>query len=213
MTGLDQAQWLNLWENLSSREGANDWFERLTDLYNEPHRWYHNARHIVDCLNEFESARRFTNEADAVEWAIWFHDAIYDPRAADNEERSADLARQCCQEAGLGNQFSESVSQLILSTKTHDISMDSNAPLIVDVDLSIFGQGDERFWEYESQIRKEYSWVPSDIFAPKRAEILEGFLSRNKIFAMEVFFNRYEHRARRNLQASVQKLRAELKNG
>ncbi|HHY86145.1 MAG TPA: hypothetical protein GYA07_11530 [Verrucomicrobia bacterium] len=91
--------------------------------------------------------------------AIWFHDAIYDPRAADNEERSAELARLYLAEARVSVAFQDSVARLVLATKQHDGSLDPDAPLMVDIDLSIFGQPAERFWQYEEQIRGEYEWV------------------------------------------------------
>jgi len=78
---------------------------------------------------------------------------------------------------------------------------------MVDIDLSIFGQVAERFWNYERQIRREYEWVPEDIFATKRAEILEKFLSRPRIFSTEIFFSKYEAQARSNLKESVARLR------
>jgi predicted metal-dependent HD superfamily phosphohydrolase len=83
----------------------------------------------------------------------------------------------------------------------------ADAPLLVDVDLSILGRAAERFWKYEAQIRMEYEWVPEDIFATKRAEILDRFLRRRRIYSTEHFFVRYEKRACTNLLASLQKLR------
>jgi predicted metal-dependent HD superfamily phosphohydrolase len=77
----------------------------------------------------------------------------------------------------------------------------------VDIDLSILGQPPERFWEYESQIRREYEWVPENVFTEKRAEILQQFLSRKTIYGTSYFFEKYERQARINLAASIQKLR------
>lgn len=79
---------------------------------------------------------------------------------------------------------------------------------MVDIDLNIFGQSAEQFWNYEEQIRREYEWVPENIFASKRVEILEKFLSRPKIFGTEFFFSKYEAQARANLKESVRRLRA-----
>jgi predicted metal-dependent HD superfamily phosphohydrolase len=138
--------------------------------------------------------------------AIWFHDAIYDPRAPDNEERSAELAEKRITEAGGGEDLRASVSALVMATKSHDRSAHGSTPLIIDVDLSILGKPEARFWEYEAQIRKEYDWVPTEIFAAKRAEILEKFLAQSRIYSTQQFLDRYEKQARANLQASVQKL-------
>jgi len=48
--------------------------------------------------------------------------------------------------------------------------------------------------------------VPKLIFNRKRAEILQGFLDRKRIYTNEDFFVRYEQRARRNLECSIRKL-------
>lgn len=76
------------------------------------------------------------------------------------------------------------------------------------MDLSILGQPKERFREYETQIRREYEWVPVTTFAAKRAEILESFLARERIYTNEYFFSKYEQRARQNLRDSIRILRA-----
>jgi len=202
---LNRERW-----NVLSRNAANnaaEWYVRLTNLYSEPHRHYHNCRHIADCLGEFDSVRHLASEPEAVELALWFHDAVYDPRAADNEERSAELGRKFVQESGIGKE--STIVQLVLATKHHDGASHRDATLMIDIDLSILGQAGERFWNYERQIRREYEWVPENIFAAKRAEILERFLSRPKIFGTEFFFSKYESQARANLQESIRRLRSQ----
>src|SRR5688572_7563726 len=107
------------WNHLCAAAGVTPSlaFDDLLAHYSEPHRAYHNARHIDECLAELDSARSDSRNPDAVEFAIWFHDAIYDPRAGDNEEQSARLARESL--ATFGARSAEHVSDLILTTKTH----------------------------------------------------------------------------------------------
>jgi predicted metal-dependent HD superfamily phosphohydrolase len=95
---------------------------------------------------------------------------------------------------------------LVLATKNHDASVHDDAPLLVDVDLSILGRPPEQFWEYERQIREEYAWVERTVFAAKRAEILNRFLDHERIYQTELFFQRMEAQARANIRASVQRL-------
>jgi predicted metal-dependent HD superfamily phosphohydrolase len=185
-------------------------YRELVLRYSEPHRHYHNLRHLAECLNEFDSARQLAAEPVAVELAIWFHDAIYDTHASDNEEQSAELAKRQIEEAGGSSELGKSVGALVLATKAHDPSQQPDAPLLVDVDLSILGQGKERFEQYEAQIRREYEWVPQTTFAEKRAEILERFLARERIYSMDHFYAKYEKQARGNLLESVQKLKSAL---
>ena len=144
-----------------------------------------------------------------MELAIWFHDAVYDPRAADNEERSAQLAQAWLGAVRAEPALVDAVGRLILATKKHDASLHADAALLVDVDLSILGQPPARFWEYEAQIRGEYSWVLPDVFSVKRAEILDGFLARARIYQTDDFFHRLEAQARINLKSSVGRLRNE----
>ena len=105
-------------------------------MYSEPHRYYHNLLHIEDCLGEFDRAKQLATDPTAVELAIWFHDAVYDPRAADNEERSAELAKAWLSDLHASDALTDSVGRLVLATKSHDASLHADAPLLVDVDLS-----------------------------------------------------------------------------
>lgn len=203
-------RWRQLWHALHAQADPLPWYERLRAAYAERHRHYHNQQHIAECLAEFDGARPLVRQPEAVEAAIWFHDAIYKPRAADNEEQSAALATRCLAEASVSPALSGRIGQLVMATKSHNPDADADTALMIDVDLSIFGQKEERFLEYEAQIRKEYAWVPKIIFAPKRAQILEGFLKRDRIYATDFFHAKYDANARRNLQLSINKLRNRL---
>jgi predicted metal-dependent HD superfamily phosphohydrolase len=204
---LDRGRWIRLWQTVGASGDPLLWFDRLTAAYSEQHRRYHNLRHIAECLEELDEARHLTDSPETIELAVWFHDAIYDPRASDNEERSASLAEQCLRHSGVGESIVGKVSRLVLATKHHDVGMVVDAPLLVDVDLSILGQPEKRFLEYEVQIRQEYAWVEETIFAEKRAEILKTFLARERIYSTPWFYDRYEQPARANLQSSVARLK------
>jgi predicted metal-dependent HD superfamily phosphohydrolase len=99
-------------------------------------------------------------------------------------------------EAGASRESVESVAALVLATKTHDPSSHADAPLQTDIDLSILGRPKDRFDEYETQIRREYDWVPAEHFAAGRADVLQRFLSRKRIYSTELFFRKYESQAR-----------------
>ena len=77
---------------------------------------------------------------------------------------------------------------------------------MVDVDLSILGQNEKRFVEYEAGIRAEYSWVTPDSLNAKRAEILQKFLDRGRIYSTQQFFDKFERQARRNLERSIRRI-------
>ena len=207
MKDPDRERWAALWKAVGASGDPLPWYGHLAAAYAEAHRHYHNQQHIAECLAELDGARHLASNPEAVEMALWFHDAVYDPRAGDNEERSAAVAKRCLAEAALPGAFADRVSQLVMATKSHEVSTDADAAAVVDVDLSILGQPEERFLEYEAQIRQEYGWVPRIIFAPKRAKILENFLAREQIYATGWFHGKYEQQARRNLETSIRKLK------
>lgn len=193
-----------MWDALQLPPPAG-WHERLLQCYAEPQRHYHTAQHLRECLDEFDGARSLASHAPAVELAIWFHDAVYDPRAQDNEERSAALAEECLCSVGASEETRQWVADLILATK-HHLAATTDQALLIDVDLAILGQPPDRYGEYEAQIQREYAWVPTDVFAGKRAEVLQRFLDRPRVYATESFFDRYEARARENLTRSLKRL-------
>ena len=202
---LDSQRLQQLW----SRIGAGDSttvFALLRGAYDEPHRVYHNAAHICDCLTQFDRARVSAERPDEVEVAIWFHDAVYDPHAKDNEERSAGCASVELSNARAAADLIERVRRMILDTRHDGEPATSDGRLLVDIDLSILGRDPEVFDAYDRAIRREYDWVPEAAFRAARAKILEGFLSRSAIFRTPVF-QEMEDRARRNLEKAVRLLR------
>jgi predicted metal-dependent HD superfamily phosphohydrolase len=200
-------RWARVWRRVAPTANAGPVYRALVLRYSEPHRHYHNLQHLAECLIEFDSASHLASDPVAVELAIWFHDANYDTHAPDNEERSADFTRQCIKQAKGSAVLCEAVAALVMSTKTHEPSAHPDAALLIDVDLSILGQPQDRFQEYETQIRREYDWVPESTFASKRAEILEQFLGRGSIYATEQFFMKYEQQALSNLRDSIRALK------
>jgi predicted metal-dependent HD superfamily phosphohydrolase len=178
-------------------------FQQLVACYGEPHRKYHTARHLEECFQKLDEAR--VERPAEIELALWFHDAIYDTRRQDNEQRSADWAHASALQAGVSHGVAERVHALIMTTRHDAVPSGADAELLVDVDLSILGAPPERFDKYEQQIREEYAWVPDFVFRRKRAEILEGFLARPAIFSTAHFRARYERQARENLARSLGK--------
>ncbi len=185
-------------------------FTELTQRYSEPHRAYHTLQHLEECFAWFESARPLIRAPGEVALALFYHDAIYDTRAKDNEERSVGLAAAVLEEyCGADRELVASATSLILATR-HDVIPASGDPqVLVDVDLSILGASADRFDEYERQIRFEYSWVSEADFRKGRAAVLETFLAREKIYNTETFRARLEETARNNLKRSLATLGAQ----
>jgi predicted metal-dependent HD superfamily phosphohydrolase len=195
--------WFDLWKRIGAKGDAGAVYRDLVVCYADTTRAYHTLTHVHHCLTEYA---RVSTQYEHVEFALWFHDAVYDVRRGDNEEASALLATSILREARVAEQFVEDVSRLILKTKHDAVSSVLDEQLIVDVDLSIFGQPWEKFNLYERQIREEYRSIPEDIYRRERTKILKAFLARPAIFSTLFFHHYYEKTARVNLKRSLMRL-------
>jgi predicted metal-dependent HD superfamily phosphohydrolase len=178
----------------------------LVARYSEPHRKYHTMQHLEECFGKLGELRALARKLEEIELALWFHDAIYDTRRKDNEEKSAEWARSAVLAAGVAAPAGERVYELVMATRHNAVPAGIDAQILVDVDLSILGASPDRFDEYEVQVRQEYSWVPGPLFRRERRKILEDFLKRRSLFQTAQFVAAYEARARDNLQRSIAKL-------
>jgi predicted metal-dependent HD superfamily phosphohydrolase len=202
----DLPSWASLWRELGARGDPAPWHRQLMAAYGEPHRAYHNLKHLDECLTELAANRKIATQPALIEVALWFHDAVYNARSFTNEEDSAKLAADCLASAGVNVGNVAIVKSLIFDTKTHQPTAGPDAELLIDIDLAILGQPPGRFWEYEHAIRAEYAWVPAATFAQKRSEILAQFLQRAEIYRTESFRRKYEFAARTNLQTAIERL-------
>jgi predicted metal-dependent HD superfamily phosphohydrolase len=203
-----QQHWIQLWQRLKAPPPQGVWAQ-LASLYNSPDRHYHNLTHIQECLNMLAllPTQPQSSASETIELAIWFHDAIYDTRATDNEQRSADFARSTIQQAGLGTALAAQVYQLVLATgHQSSVMADRDTQILLDIDLAILGSEPNIFWAYEAHIRQEYAWVPLATFRQKRAEILQTFLEREIIYQNAFYRKMLEATARRNLADSIAQL-------
>lgn len=192
-----------LMRRLGATRGVEDLFRRLAAAWAEPQRVYHATSHLVDCLEQLDAAPADGADRRVVEAALWFHDAVYDPRATGNETRSAAWASRDLREAGLAPATVAEVARLVLLTRHAVPATDPSGELLCDVDLSILGREPEEYAAYERRIRAEYAWVPEPTYRSVRANILSGFLRRAPLFRTAHFRSRFEAAARRNLERSV----------
>jgi predicted metal-dependent HD superfamily phosphohydrolase len=184
-------------------------FDRLVAAYSAPERHYHNLEHLGEM---FRVASRLAAERDdhaAVQLAIWFHDAVYDPRAKDNEARSAELAADFLTPLGVPAATIDRVASLVNATAhlaSAEPPADRDTAVLLDADLAILGAAEERYRRYAADIRKEYAFVPEADYRKGRGAVLKVFLDRPRIFHTRVMFEEGEGRARANLAAELKEL-------
>ena len=194
--------WRGIWRELGADTVNGGLMNQLVAAYSERHRHYHTLQHLRECLAHADAVRTLARHPAEVELALWFHDAVYDPRRADNEERSARWAHASVLAAGCEAAIADRVSALVLATAGHHASDDVDTQLLLDVDLSILGSAYARFDEYEREVRLEYAHVDDAAFRAGRLEFVTGMLARPAIYATQVYREALEPRARENLQRS-----------
>lgn len=177
---------------------AEQTFEEVCQHYTGPGRFYHTLDHIQSVLEIVDRLGSHARNRNVVLLAAWLHDVIYDSRAADNEERSAEYAEQLCVRVSLPP--GRMVADLIRKTRTHDAGGDADAEILLDADLAILGASEDAYQTYAEQIRQEYAWVPEADYRQGRRRVLQSFLSRPRIYHWLVD---REAAARRNLAAEI----------
>lgn len=178
-------------------------FDELRSLYDEGARPYHNFGHVEDCLHVFDYIDHRTLRRREVLAAIYYHDAFYDSKRKDNEERSAHLAKQRLMSCGYKSSFGEDVFQIIMGTKHAGGLTDPAAQLMADIDLAGFAVDSKSFHDNTRKIREEYAWVPDEDFRKGRKEFFRSMLARPAIYYLEPFKYLFESRARENLEEGV----------
>jgi predicted metal-dependent HD superfamily phosphohydrolase len=203
MSGRYTDAWAHAWRALGGCRTDAALLDRLIACYGEPHRQYHSMQHLDECFQRFAELRDLAEHPAEIEIALWFHDAIYEVKSHDNEQRSAQWAREAALSAGAANDAADRIHALVMATRHQALPQTSDEQILVDVDLSILGADADRFDEYERQVRAEYAWVPGFVFRRKRREILGEFLARPRIYGTARFAASLETRARDNLRRSI----------
>ena len=203
MGPVSKRRWDALWPRLGLSVPAAEYYVELVDYYRESGRAYHNQLHLSASLRHFDTVAHQLRAPAEIELALWCHDVIYDPRRQDNEAASAAWASALLTAAHATPPLIQRISALILLTRHDQSPVDSDAALLLDIDLAILGAPQPRFDEYERQIRQEYHWVPWSTYCTRRSAVLQAFLDRPQIYQTAIFQAQFESAARANLARSL----------
>jgi predicted metal-dependent HD superfamily phosphohydrolase len=207
-TLLPSTRFAAMWSALGANGPSLQALARLRDAYDEPHRAYHSASHIGACLallDTREVAAGAEHPAE-VEAALWYHDAIYDTRAKDNEEKSALLAIETLSAARVQPDAIARIADHVRATSDHG-ARSPDGQLVIDIDLSILGARQPIFDVFDAAIRQEYHWVAEADYRRGRAAVLQRFIDRSVIFHTPVLREMFEARARENLRRAIRRLK------
>jgi predicted metal-dependent HD superfamily phosphohydrolase len=171
-------------------------FADLVVRHGEPHRRYHTIVHVAAVLDALD----LLGADREARLAAWYHDAVYDPTATDNEARSARLAAAVLPGLGVDDGAVTEVARLVELTKAHDPAGDDPAgAALVDADLSILGADERTYDAYAAAVRAEHAHVPDDLWRAGRPAVLRSFAARPALFHTAIARARWEARARSNL--------------
>jgi len=211
MTAVDvgERRFTDLWRRRVASPPSPDSrtvYAELRRLYSAPYRRYHNLGHIQECLRLADEVSSLLVDRDAVEFGLWFHDAVYDTGVTTNEWRSAELFLEVS--AGAPFAFRHRVCGHILATRHTRTARGNDRCFLVDIDLSGFGAPWEEFMRNGALLREESSDQPDTKYHAGQVVFLSGLRQRPHFFRTEYFRDRYEATARANLDRLLAELHA-----
>ncbi|MCM3921959.1 hypothetical protein ND748_09840 [Frankia sp. AiPs1] len=185
-------------------------FVDLARRYQEPGRHYHTLRHVAEmsaALRVLLAAQRRPPAQCAAHvcvLAVYFHDAVHEPRLADNEQRSAELAIDVLARLGCPGGIGTAVARLVLATASHRSTQDDEA-LVNDADLRVLARPPAAYDRYVRRIRREYGWVSERAWREGRTPLLRGLLD-GPLYATAWARRNWEPLARLNLARELHAL-------
>ncbi len=185
-------------------------FDRLCASYAEPQRHYHTLSHLValfDCLELYADE---IGDPSRLALAAWYHDCVYDPKAKDNEEKSAERATNELRALGAHTLLIDRVAKLILATKNHlgATGGDYDDDVFLDADFAILGAPEAAYRQYVEGVREEYAHLSDDEWKAGRMAFLERIVLAPRIFRTGVFEGAYAAQARANIKRELKELEA-----
>ena len=177
---------------------TNLWLEIFTK-YSEPKRHYHIIDHLEVLISDLKEVKDNIDDWDTILFAVFYHDIIYKPSSSTNEGDSAKLAMQRLTEIGYPAEKVAKCANMIVATKEHELSEDSDTNFLTDADLGILGKNAYEYQKYTEQIREEYSIYPDFMYTSGRKKALQHFLQMDAVYKTEHFFKKYEQQAKVNI--------------
>lgn len=181
--------------------------KKIAEEYQAENRSYHNFEHIENLLSFLNARKQEVRDLEGVKFAVWFHDVVYDTKANDNEEKSAQYAQNYLEQLGISKEIIAHAVALIRATAKHEaIENDSDSTIFLDADLAVLGSSEENYDKYAAKIRKEYAWVSDEEYKAGRIKVLKSFLERPQIYFTERAGKELEQQARVNIEREISRL-------
>ncbi len=210
MTSVGFEAWADLAGD--SPTSRTEW-SALVAAWSEPHRSYHDLRHLAAVLGLVDGLAGAAGDPAAVRLAAWYHDVVYDPQRNDNEAVSAGRAKAGLRGLVPDERVAE-VERLVLLTATHEpADDDANGAVLCDADLAVLAGPPDAYAGYASSVRAEYGHLSDAQFTAGRIAVLERLLELPRLYRVPAIADEWEPRARANVTAELTLLRARAASG
>jgi predicted metal-dependent HD superfamily phosphohydrolase len=181
----------------------NELWQEIVEAYSHRNRHYHTLAHLDHLYSRLLEVKSLISNWETVLFSLYYHDIVYNVRASDNEEQSAQLAEKRMQQLHAPEEMIETCKKQIIATKTHLQNTDSDMNYFTDADLSVLGEDWETYLAYIENVRKEYAVYPDLLYNPGRKKVLQHFLEMERIFKTDYFYEKLEAVARQNILKEI----------
>ena len=144
----------------------------LMQRWNEPWRFFHtienHLRPMLKGINDIENTRR----RSFLELVAWFHDSVYDPKASDNETKSAEYFES---QLRYKTDVSIAISKLILLTADYTNLGNDRSAKFAEFDLvSLRNVSMLQMIQNERLLLKEFQFADYSVYKRRRIEFLQN---------------------------------------
>lgn len=181
-------------------------WKEIEKAYSGKNRHYHNLAHLKYMIDKAFEYKDSLNDPDTVMFSIFYHDIVYNSTSQDNEQKSANIAKERLTLLGVPSEKVSWCQNQIIATKNHQESVDNDTNYLLDFDLAVLGDTPESYNNYTKKIRREYSIFPDFLYNKGRKKVLRHFLNMDKIFKTNDFYKKYEKQAKENINTELQGL-------
>jgi predicted metal-dependent HD superfamily phosphohydrolase len=179
----------------------NEW-KSIVKHYGSARRYYHTLEHLQDLSSQLNEIKDLIEDWDAIVFALFYHDIIYNIVKKNNEQRSGFAVVKALSNFGFPLSRTHRVQAHINATAKHELATDQDTNFFTDADLAILGSTPAKYTQYSIHIRKEYWLYPDIVYNAGRRKVIEHFLAMKKIFKTD-HFEQLEEQARMNLQQEL----------
>ena len=184
----------------------NEYWGEIEKQYSNKKRHYHTLQHLENLLAQLTAIKSEMKNWEVILFSLYYHDVIYNVLKSDNEEKSAEFFEEKSKQIAIDIELVQLCKKQILATKSHIVATDTDTNYFTDADLSVLGQDWETYSTYYKNVRKEYAIYPDFVYNPGRKKVLNHFLSMDRIFKTDYFYNKFEVQAKINLLEELNSL-------